>query len=630
MDDYPSCAPLPFAHGVASGDPLTDRVIIWTRVTLPERDPQGPPGANPAGAAVPVGWEIATDPGMEDVVAAGTQTAVGKRDWTVKVDVTGLEPGTDYYYRFSAGGEVSMTGRTRTAADVGVDRVRFAVVACSSYWSSHWSGLGHLAERDDLDLVVHLGDYLYDFIAEGEAVRSRPGFGDLGHPDNRDWRTLDEVQRRYALWRSDPDLVRAHQQHPFFIIWDNHDIATVAEDGPGTPEVRLPHTVTLEDTMRAFWEWTPTRPPRGDGSGQWLLVDDGSYPWPETLKYIYRGMSYGDLVEVFGMDAQSGLPEYRLDQDESHVSEPSLLGRRQFGWLTDWLRACEERGTVWKLLCNQAWFTPVAVPDLIHGWAVPEFGVSRWTAFPEEKDRLIAHLHEHVSNTVMVTGDVHGNLASDILAEEAVERGYESGPLDFNSRAGAEPGNVSAGVVRAGLHGATRRRSAGVEFAPSSMGRGGADDKIAVALPDLLASLGVAASDWLTSDELDGVPPAVLTTDVDEERQAVVGASRVVEAGLAARNPGVQFMEWVDHGYGIVDLDRERAVFEFWWQDKRAAGAPDVLGHQMIAWAEDDEDRDPPRYRQQIDDVALHGLAVEPTRGTRTAAPAPAVELVPR
>lgn len=630
VNDYPACAPEPFAHGVASGDPLEDRVIIWTRVTLPTRDPDGPPGANPAGTAVPVDWELATDPAMGTVVASGSQKAVGRHDWTVKVDVTGLAAGTTYYYRFRTGDAYSMVGRTRTAAGPGVERARFAVLACSSYFSSQWSGLGNLADRDDLDLVVHLGDYVYDFIDKWETVRSRPGFGDLAHPDNRNWRTLDEVRRRYALWRSDPNLVRAHQQHPFFLVWDNHDLSPTPEEDLPVPPVAVPHTVTLEDTMRAFWEWTPSRPPRGDGSGEWLLVDDGSYPVPEDHRYVYRGMSYGDLVDVFGMDAQSGLPRYHLPKDGSHVREPSLLGRRQFEWLTDGVSASQERGTLWKMLCNQAWFSPVAVPDPIRGWAPTKLGVSRWTAFPAEKDLLISHLRENVTNTVMVSGDVHGNLATDILSEDAVARGYASGPLSFNTRDGAEPGNAAAGAVRAGLYGATRRGAAGVEFAPSSMGRGGADDTINGGLPDLLISLGVRAGDLLTSADISGVPSAVFSTGVGHDRQMVVAATRVVEARLAARNPGVQFMEWVDHGYGVVDLDRRRAVFEFWWQDKLTPGSPDVLGHQMITWAEDDASQDPPRYRHQIDAVQLHGLPVEATRGTRSSEPAPAVPLQPR
>ena len=154
VDDYPRLDTLPFAHGVASGDPTPTRVIIWTRVTLPDRDPAGPPGANPRGSRPAVRWVVATDPALTTVVASGTQTATAERDWTVKVDVTGLRPATTYYYGFRLGAQRSMTGRTRTSTSGHLGRARLAVMSCQSYWSSRWAGLGHLARRNDIDLVI--------------------------------------------------------------------------------------------------------------------------------------------------------------------------------------------------------------------------------------------------------------------------------------------------------------------------------------------------------------------------------------------------------------------------------------------------------------------------------------------
>ena len=157
--DFPLVLALPFAHGVASGDPLSDRVIIWTRLTE----------IVPSAANIPVNWQVSTSPTMTPVLKSGTQSTSAERDWTVKVDVVGLSPATTYYYRFSALGQQSITGRTRTAPAAAVDNIRFAVAACSSYWSSTWSGYQHIAERNDLakerakeaaDLDRRLADYL--------------------------------------------------------------------------------------------------------------------------------------------------------------------------------------------------------------------------------------------------------------------------------------------------------------------------------------------------------------------------------------------------------------------------------------------------------------------------------------
>ncbi len=596
--DYPTCCAGPFANGVASGDPLPTRVILWTRL-MPERV-TGTPG--------PVRWEVATDPGMTALVRSGAQTPVADHDFTVKVDVTGLDPATTYYYRFTHAGSHSITGRTRTAPAPGavVDRVRIAALSCSSYWSSYWSGFEHLAARDDLDLVLHLGDYVYDFPDKDELVRSRVGFADMGHPDNRDWLDLAEVRRRYALWRSDPQFVRAHQQHPWMIVWDNHDLDVnygTQVPAPGVDPGSA--TTTLADTVRAFHEWTPTRPVRGDGSGEFVLVDDGSYPTPEDPLLIYRALRYGDLVDVVGIDAESRRAAYGLTADASHLpaGEPSILGRRQYEWLTATLTDSSRRDTRWRVVGNQSWFAPTDIPEVVQGVEMPKLGIGRWGKFAAERDAIVDHLRgadgERIRRNVMVTGDAHGNFGSDVISTTYLGDGYLSGIPGRNTRSGAEPQNHGAGALRvstgnggvadAGSSGVAadptdvRGPSVGVEFAPTSMGRGGADETIRGA-----TGLG---------------------------RPECTAIARAAESAILTLNRNAQFVEWVDHGYGIIDLDRDRAVFEFWWQDKHVPGSPDVLGHQMVAFAEEDRSTVPPRFRDQIDAVELHGLPFGATAG---------------
>jgi len=599
--DFPLVLALPFAHGVASGDPLADRVILWTRITE----------IVPSAEQIAVDWLVASDPAMTQIVRRGRQTTRAARDWTVKVDASGLQPATTYYYRFEALGAKSITGRTRTAPAAAVDNLRFAVLACSSYWSSWWSGYGHIADRNDLDLVMHCGDYIYDFVDEDEEVRARKDRKDTADVDYRDWLNLTELRRRYALFRSDPNLMRAHQQHPWFIVWDNHDIDEDFGNELPTPFDGMESTTTLEQCCQAFWEWTPSRPPRGDGSGEFLLHDDGRYPEPEDVKLVYRRLPYGPLAEFYGVDTQIGLPGHGLTLDASHLpaDTPTLYGRPQFEWLTQRMVAAEQRGVTWKLINNQTWFAPADVPDLIDGLpALPKLGISRWTDYTGERAALCAALRGNnaaslrVHGTVMLSGDAHGNFTSDLIEDTALLGSYPIRPAIPNPQSGSTTENQAAGWQRAVTGNLPllnlRADSVGVEFAPSSMGRGGADEIIANATP--------------------GAPFA-----------ATVAGARLLEAAVINGNKNVQFIEWVDHGYGIVDLTAERAIFEHWWQDKLTPDSPDVLGMQLVSWAQDEATALPaPRYRDQVDPVLLHGMVMAATTGTRTAEPAPLTETV--
>ena len=598
--DFPTITPLPFAHGVSSGDPLKDRVIIWTRITE----------VSPSAPTIPVQWFVATDPAMRNIVKSGAQSTNAARDWTVKVDITGLLPGTAYYYNFKALGGTSITGRTRTAPDTAVEAIRFVVLSCSSYWSSYWSGLGHIANRNDLDLVVHCGDYIYDFVDFDEGVRARNGKKDTALPDYRDWLNLTELRRRYALWRSDPNNLRAHQQHPWFIVWDNHDLDEDYGNELPTPFDGQKSTTTLADTTRVFWEWTPSRPVKADGSGEFILVDDGSYPEPQDTKLVWRKLPYGPMLDVFGVDTQIGLPGHKLTMDASHLpSGKSLMGRTQFEWITRSMLASQQAGVTWRFVNNQTWIAPCDLPDVVDGVATPKLGITRWSDYPEERAAWFQFLRGtngaqlRVRNNIVVSGDAHGNWGSDLVEDHNLLGSYVPGAPIPNLRQGSTAANFPAGYGRAGTGSvgpvSLRESSVGVEFAPTSMGRGGADELVA-------------------HDAM--LPPGSAPT--------ILGA-RAIELALIAGNKNCQFVEWVDHGYGVVHITADRAVFEYWWQDKLTPGSPDVLGRQMIAWAAADASALMPKFQDQLDDVTAHGLSVTPTAGTRSDVPAPEGELKP-
>ncbi len=598
--DFPLVDTLPFAHGVASGDPLADRVIIWTRIT--EAEP---------GSPLPVTWEVASSPDFNnDLVASGSQTAGPEHDWTVKVDVTGLQAATTYYYRFTTFGVTSMVGRTRTAPADDVADIRLAVVSCSSYWSSYWDGYRHIANRNDLDLVVHCGDYIYDFVDQDEEVRARLDRRDITDVDDRDWLNLDECRRRYALYRSDPNLCRAHQQHPWAIVWDNHDLSPGFGNELSSDIDPATSTCTLADTARAFYEWTPTRPVKADGSGEFIFYENGEYPAPANPRYIYRKLPYGPMLDIFCIDTQY-LNQDNSNADSSHLSSgETLLDRAQFEWLTQGMEASKDSGKTWRLLLNQTWIAPFsAMPieqlrGLIPGNPLDDLG-TRWLDYSEERAALFQFLRDKgIDNNIFVSGDMHGNWASDLIEDNSLFSGYLSSLPIPNTRSGSTSANQLAGFRRATTANLgslnNRADSVGVEFAPSSMGRGAADEMIA--------------------------NPNPISTPVDQ-----ILFARIAEEAIMLAKKNVQFMEWVDHGYGIVHLQADRAYFEFWWQDKLTPGAEDVLGFKMVSFAEDNNAANPPQYRNQIDDVALHNLPYEASSSNRTAAePAPEANLNPR
>ena len=359
-------------------------------------------------------------------------------------------------------------------------------------------------------------------------------------------------------------------------------------------------------------------PAAGHGSGRFLLVDDGSYPAPPDTKLLYRRLPYGPLAEFFGVDTQIGLPGYGLTLDAGHLpaGTPTLCGKPQFDWFTGSMVAAEQAGVKWKIVNNQTWFAPADTPDVIAGFpSVPKIGISRWSNYTGERTALCAALRSNnaaslrVHGSIFVSGDSHGNFGSDLIESATLLSTYVSGTAARSTRNGSTAVNTGAGQVRVTTGNTpvlnNRALSVGVEFAPSSLGRGGADELVLRALVDGGAPLNDATIG-----------------------SSVMGA-RAVEQAVINANKNAQFIEWVDHGYGIVDLTADRAIFEYWWQDKLTTASPDVLGMQMVSWAADNATAVPmPRYRDQLDYVLAHGMTVAATSGTRVSEPAPLTEVV--
>ncbi|MCH2172506.1 alkaline phosphatase D family protein [Myxococcota bacterium] len=391
----PSVSPPPFVHGVASGDPLTDRVILWTRVSAPAGVRQ-----------VPVRWEVAEDPGFGTVVARGWGMTGARQDFTVKVDVTGLSPGRTYYYRFDALGQSSPIGRTRTLPVGSLERLRLAVCSCANYPQGFFNAYAHIAQRADLDAVLHLGDYLYEYGRDGYGGNA--GLGRDVEPVHETV-TLSDYRERHALYKSDPDLQAAHQQHPFIAVWDDHESANdswmhgAQNHDPATEGAWLNRKAAA---IRAYHEWMPIRTLPGDLSGG----------------RIYRAFRFGNLADLVMLDTRLGGREKQGDRDDPRALEDPnrrLLDATQEAWLQAQLDNSMEAGTRWRLLGQQI------LMGSMSGQGQP-VNPDSWDGYPGSRKRLLGHLSQaEIRDVVVLSGDVHSSWAMEVAQNPFSEEAYD-------------------------------------------------------------------------------------------------------------------------------------------------------------------------------------------------------------
>jgi alkaline phosphatase D len=387
-----------FAHGVASGDPLRDRVLLWTRVTQDTGDP------------VSLSWVVTSDPELTDVVQEGTVSAEPERDYTVVVDVEGLAPGTTYYYAFAASEDArSLTGRTRTLPEAGIDRARIAFTSCANYNNGYFNAYRAIAQRADLDLWIHLGDYIYE---SADGVYGDPEI-DRAYEPAAETLSLEDYRARHAQYRRDPDLQELHRQHPIIVVWDDHETANDAYvDGA---ENHQPDegdwSARKRAGMQAFLEWLPVRAERTE-------------PTPQ----IYRAFAFGDLFDLLMLDtrywARDMQAGYGEDKGEAEVwTDPNrtLIGDDQETWLLDSLKASRDRGTVWRFIGNQVIFSPTRDPrDGLIVFA--DF----WDGYQAQRTRIVDQiLANGIDNLVFLTGDIHTSWAIDVARDPFDPEAYD-------------------------------------------------------------------------------------------------------------------------------------------------------------------------------------------------------------
>jgi alkaline phosphatase D len=503
-----------FGYGVASGDPTADSVVIWTRATP---SPDATPGSG-RGTPLTVTWQVATDRGFTDVVKTGTVRTSPASDHTVKVDVTGLAVYTRYFYRFTARGERSVVGRTQTAPDEAgtTHALRFALVSCSNYTGGYFGPYRAIAARNDLDFVLHVGDYIYEYGngADRYGPAALEGVRDSQPPTE----TIDlqGYRLRHALHKADPDLAAAHRLTPFVTIFDDHEVANNAwAKGAENHQPSEGDFLTRRaQAYQAYMEWMPFRLP------------DQSVGHKGTR--FFKRFTFGDLADLSVLETrqnrskQIDFPPYstnaggfiplgdadtdaRLANPDRHLPEPQQMA---------WIKRGVDVPRPWHLIGNQVIITPVRFPGLVLSPPDPSktaINSDQWDGYQADQAELTGYLASRparAGDAVVLTGDIHSSWAMDITTDATD----------------------------------TAAPSAGVEFVCPSVTSDG--------FYEILRN--------------QGLPP-----------ESAVTLTRGLIGGLQTTNPWVKYLDGIGHGFTVVDVTPERVQGDWYLTPTPTTAQPD-------------------------------------------------------
>ena len=450
--DKASYANATFAHGIASGDPMTTSVVLWTRIS--ERE--GP---------TPVGWTVATDPDFDRVVASGRTTTGPERDYTVKVIPQGLAPGTAYWYRFEVGDNLSATGRTRTLPVGSLDQLVIAVASCSNYPFGHFNAYEVIADDPDVDVVVHLGDYIYEYDENGYG-------GDDGrrlqriHEPRHEIVSLDDYRTRHAQYKSDPGSLAMHAMHPLIHTWDDHE----STNNPWMngaqnhqPDTEGDWPARRARSLKAYYEWMPAREPA-----------NGRKPEERWAHY-----KFGDLASVITLETRHTARSEQVDlgANRDQLTDPDaaarfyanvvgaddrhLLSAAQESFLAQELAESVGAGRPWRVLANQTILANVIAPDIDEPdmqallaaqpeesaslsealSAVGKLGIpanmDAWDGYPAARERLYTLATSAGARDLLVlTGDTHVFWQNRLFDQFGADMGVELGTTAISSPRG--------------------------------------------------------------------------------------------------------------------------------------------------------------------------------------------------
>ena len=436
-----------FLHGVASGDPDRNSIVLWSRVT--------PTASHQRGV---VRWTVARDPKVQDVVATGQIMTGPSRDWTVKVLVDNLQPGQTFYYQFKTLDNTSPVGRTRTLPAGDINKAHFAVVSCSNYSSGFFNVYDAISRQKNLDAVIHLGDYLYEYGGNAGSNIDRK------HSPDHEIVSLEDYRQRHAQYKQDPASQAMHQQHPLIPIWDDHEVADNSWKG-GANNHQTEREGDWDErrcsALQAYYEWMPVREPT---------------TVPEAF---YRSYSYGTLLHLSALetrlmarDEQISYSAMRALQSSEEVaafehdvlwrSDREMLGAEQMRFLRRQWEASAQAGHSWRLIANQVLMAQVTTPDLtvcfdtqeidqmIENWpgarSFVDFSAYRlpiapdsWSGYPAARDRFYQLAQEFDSGLVVLTGDTHAWWANDLSDANGSNVGVELGVHSVTANAAFAP-----------------------------------------------------------------------------------------------------------------------------------------------------------------------------------------------
>jgi alkaline phosphatase D len=441
-----------FNHGVASGDPLTDRVILWTRVT-----PEGTP------KSVNISLEVSLDKTFENLEFNEPLAALAKNDYTVKVDLEGLKANTRYYYRFKANDNPSPMGETKTLPETDVKQVKFAVMSCANYPAGYFHAYAEAAKMQDLDAVLHLGDYIYEYGMGGYATDKATELGRMLPEDNQgELISLTDYRKRYALYRTDTGLQAIHAKTPFIAVWDDHEVCNDAylDGAENHNDDEGMFTDRKMAALKAYYEWMPIRP---YVAGQ--------------AESLYRKFDFGGLVSLYMLDTRHEARVKPLDYQnyfdptsgqldaasfQADLTSPTqqLIGTEQLTWLTDSIKTSEAK---WQVLGQQVLMTKMMLPaELLVAMANPSaaiasqmtelaqlkaraqasdptltvqdkmrigftapYNLDAWDGYPVEREVLLQTAKAANKNLVTIAGDTHNAWSGKLCTAQGDVCGYE-------------------------------------------------------------------------------------------------------------------------------------------------------------------------------------------------------------
>lgn len=510
-----------FGYGVASGDPTADAVIIWTRATPPsaKHQPVATPGSG-LGKPLTVQWDVARDADFTKIVRSGHVRTSPDSDHTVKVDVTGLLPYTRYYYRFSAQGRTSPVGRTQTAPDERhtLHALRFGLVSCSNFTGGYFTAYRALGHRDDLDFVLHVGDYIYEYGNGADRYGPAALKGKRDAQPDTEILDLADYRLRHAGHKADPDLALAHRRHPWITIFDDHETANNSwADGAENHQAdEGDYLARRNAAYQAYLEWMPIRLPdqRVPHRGTRFFRRFGFGPLGD-LSVLETRQNRSEQIDVPGFTTTGGgfipatIPAVNaaLADPDRHLPEPEQL---------DWLLSGVSTRTRWHLVGNQVILAPVRLPGALFG-APAEYPIllnsDQWDGYQADQSKVIGHLAGQpaaAGDVVVLTGDIHSSWAMDIPAG-----------------AGAD------------------YPSAGVEFVCPSV----------------------------TSDGFYEIAQGQVPAGTPAE--AIVATIGQAAAGIQQINPWVKYVDGVGHGYTLIDVTPERVQADFFHTPTPTSARPD-------------------------------------------------------